>query len=339
MPDLGGSIRRRRSRGDRGRRPSAKSVPEGIPAWRIGGGRRRRWRRKPATKPRRNPPRRSSGGGRTPRGTTLLRALGFVGAGLGTGYFVSTVYLFPAPAPPPGLQGVPNLRGVAVEQALVLLADSGLAGRVDSVRHPLAPAGLVIGQSPLPGRTALPGAEIRVTMSLGPEIRSVPDVTRLRGRAAAALKAGGFAVQVDTIESDMPEGRVVTIDPSPGTRVTMPGKVRLVVSLGPPTFPMPALSGFDEDAARSMLNALGLVLTTVEKRYSILNVNRVFGQYPAPHIDVRTGTAVRLVVGEDVFRSRLDPIGTASSAPVRGANRAGRGRPKAWRRRHGAVAT
>lgn len=274
-----------------------------------------------------------------PRGTMLLRALGFVGAGFGTGYLVSNIFVFPSPAPPPGLQGVPNLRGIAVEQALALLADSGLAaGRVDSVRHPLAPAGLVIGQSPLPGRTALPGAEIRLTMSLGPEIRSVPDVTRLRGlRAATALEAGGFVVQMDTIESDMPAGRVVTIDPSPGTRVTMPGNVRLVVSHGPPTFPMPELTGFGEDAARSLLNALGLVLTTIDKRYSILNVNRVFGQYPAPYTDVRTGTAVQLIVGEDVFRFRLDPIGTSFSTPVRGTKRADRSRPGVWRRRHGRV--
>ncbi len=247
----------------------------------------------------------------------LLRAVIFAGVGLGSGYFVSTALVFPSPEPPPGLQGVPDLRGTSFQQALTLLADSGLLrGRVDSVRHPVAPVGLVIGQSPLPGRTALPGAEVRVTMSLGPEIRPVPDVTRLRGvRATAALHAGGFVVQVDTVESDMPAGRVVAIEPAPGTEIAMPGSVRLAVSRGPPTFPMPELSGFDEYEARLLLDALGLVLKKVEKRYSILNVNRIFGQYPEPNAEVRTGTGVHLIVGERILGIPFEALEPPSSAP------------------------
>ena len=236
------------------------------------------------------------------RGTALLRALIFSAAGLGTGYFVSTTFVFPSPEPPPGLQGVPDLRGIAAPRALALLADSGLVvGLVDSVRHPVAPAGSVIGQSPLPGRTALPGGEVRLTLSSGPEVRPVPDVTRLIGaRAAGALESGGFLVQVDTVESNLPTGRVVAIDPAPGSEVAMPGSVRLAVSQGPPTFPMPEVSGFGESEARSLLNALGLSVRTVEKRYSILNVDRVFGQHPEPNAGVQAGATVRLIVGEAI---------------------------------------
>lgn len=317
MPEIGGSIRRRRSRSGKGEKGRKKA----IPAWKIGGSRSGRWRWKPASGPglkaRRPRPRKMAGGDPHRRKAMLLRVLIFAGAGLGTGYFVSTALVFPSPEPPPGLQGVPDLRGISVRQAFTLLADSGLLrGRVDSVRHPVAPAGSVIGQSPLPGRTALPGAEVRVTISLGPEIRSVPDVTRLRGvRAAAALEAGGFVVQVDTVQSDMPAGRVVAIHPTPGTEVTMPGQVQLAVSLGPPTFPMPELSGFGEYEARSLLSALGLVLEQVEKRYSIMNVHRVFGQYPEPNTDVQAGTGVRLIVGERMVRVPFNPLDAASSAP------------------------
>lgn len=288
--------------------------------WKIGGGRRRRrhrrQRRRAERKARWRPSGKPGGTGGAPRRARPLRALAFAGLGLGAGYVVSTTLVFPSPEPPPALQGVPELRGILSPEASALLSDSGLAaGRADSVRHPHAPAGMVIGQSPLPGRTALPGAEVRLTVSLGPEIRSVPDVTRLRGlRAVAALEAGGFVVRVDTVESEVPAGRVLAVDPAPGTRIPMPGNVRLAVSLGPPTFPMPELSGFGEDEARSLLDALGLILTTVEKRFSILNVNTVFGQHPEAYASVRTGTAVRLVVGEDVFRVRPDPAGPALSS-------------------------
>ena len=232
------------------------------------------------------------------------------GTGLGAGYAVSTTWLFPSPEPPPALQGVPELRGSPVADAVALLADSGLAaGRVDSIRHPVAPAGMVIGQDPLPGRTALPGAEVRVTMSIGPEIRSVPDVTRLRGgRAVATLEAGGFVVQVDSVESDRPAGQIVGIEPPPGTETTMPGSVWLAVSLGPPTFPMPNLLGYGENEARSFLYALGLTVMEVDRRYSILNVNSVFGQDPEPNANVGVGTRVRLIVGQSMGWTLYEPL-------------------------------
>lgn len=301
--DLGASIRRRRaSKGrERPRTPRPRRLPP--PAWKLGA-RRRRWLKRRSRRPDRKGRRkwRLGPGDLKRRSGTLLSALLLAGAGAGAGYAVSTIWLFPSPAPPPPLQGVPELRGSHIGAVPALLADSGLtAGRVDSVRHPAAPAGSVIGQDPLPGRTALAGAEVRVTMSMGPEIRSVPDVTRLSGgRAVATLEAGGFVVRVDTVESDTPAGRIVAIDPAPGTETTMPGLLLLQVSRGPPTFPMPDLLGYGEYEARSFLAVLGLTVTEVDRRYSILNVNRVFGQNPEPNTDVALGTRVRLIVGQSM---------------------------------------
>ena len=277
--DLGSSIRRRR------KRPRRKS-----PGARKRGRAAKTGRAAKVPRP----------GGQRVR--TAGIALIIAAAGLAAGYMVSTMGFFPPPEPPPALQGVPELWGQPVESALTLLADSGLAvGRVDSVRHPMVPAGVVIGQSPLPGRTALPGAPVRVTISQGPEMRSVPDVTRLwGGRAAMLLESGGFVVQVDTVESDTPAGRVIAIDPVPGSELALPGNVRLGVSLGPPTSPMPDLSGVTRWEVRGVLDALGLTLSGVELRYSILNVDRVFGQYPEPNMPVELGTAVRVIVGEEM---------------------------------------
>ena len=155
---------------------------------------------------------------RGPRVRTAGIALIIAAAGLAAGYMVSTMGFFPPPEPPPALQGVPELWGQPLESAMTLLADSGLAvDRVDSVRHPMVPAGVVIGQSPLPGRTALPGAPVRVTVSQGPEMRSVPDVTRLRGgRAAVLLESGGVRGPGGHHRIGRSAGRVIAIDPVPG---------------------------------------------------------------------------------------------------------------------------
>ncbi|MYD14485.1 MAG: PASTA domain-containing protein [Gemmatimonadetes bacterium] len=238
----------------------------------------------------------------------LLSALVVGGGGLASGYLVATTFFFRPPPPPPALQGVPDLRGYPLAMAMSVLADSGLAtSRVDSVHHPSVVGGIVIGQSPLPGRTALPQAPVRVTVSLGPDVRPVPDVTRLPGsRAAALLAESGFVVAVDTIESMAPAGRVIRIEPSPGTPVEIPGGVRVAVSLGPPTIPMPSLAGLSEQAAMNLLQALGLVVSQIEYRYSLLNVNVIFGQYPDPNAQIEQGAEVQLIVGRRVRQ----PFGT-----------------------------
>ncbi len=260
----------------------------------------------------------SAGAAVTPRIPVLrdrpfLSALIVAGGGLACGYLVATVFFFRPPPPPPALQGVPDLRGYPLAMAMSVLGDSGLAtSQVDSVHHPTVAGGLVIGQSPLPGRTALPEAPVRVTVSMGPDVRPVPDVTRLPGsRAAALLAESGFEVSVDTIESMAPAGRVIHIEPGPGTPVAIPGSVRMAVSLGPPTIPMPSLAGLSEQAALSLLRALGLVVSQIEYRYSILNVNRVFGQYPDPNAEIEQGAEVQLIIGRQVRQ----PFGTFFRRP------------------------
>lgn len=303
--DLGSSIRRRRSSSSRRRKDGGSPPPGKRPR-----GPRRDWKAGA-----RNGLKAFGDAaiaiGRRPSGLTdrpgLLAVL-VMGVGLGAGYLVATTVFFRPPPPPPALQGVPELRGNLLGMAAATLADSGLAvSRVDSVHHPGVPAGIVIGQSPLPGRTALPGASVRVTVSMGPDVRPVPDVTRLPGsRAAALLEGSGFAVAVDTVESTAPAGRVIRIEPMPGTPLAIPGEVRVAVSLGPPTVPMPALAGLNQGAAVNLLSALGLVVSEIDYRYSILNVNLVFGQYPGPLAQVEQGSEVRLVIGQRVRA----PIGT-----------------------------
>ncbi len=259
----------------------------------------------------------------------LLSALAVTVGGLASGYLVATTFFFrPLPAPP-ALQGVPDLRGYPLSMAMAVLADSGLAtSRVDSVHHPSVAGGVVIGQSPLPGPTALPRAPVRVTVSLGPDVRPVPDVTRLAGgRAAALLEESGFLVYVDTVQSMAPAGRVIRIEPGPGTPLAIPGSVRMAVSLGPPTIPMPSLAGLTEQSAVRLLRSLGLVVSGIEYRYSLLNVNTVFGQYPEPTSEIEQGADVHLIVGRRIRR----PFGTFFRRPPTASSAEGEALPVASR--------
>lgn len=271
---LGSSIGRRRpARGGRGkRRPTGKK--------RRPGSRRRR----PAGAFR-----------RVLRGTVLLAAM------FGLGYVVATRALFPVPAPPPDLLGVPDLIGLDVEDAVGRAEAAGLAlGAVDSMYHPSAATGSILGQSPLPGQLALPGAAIEFAISLGPEHRAVPDMIGQREqRARVLLGANGFSVAVEAVEDEEPAGEVVAMEPEAGTGVTLPFEVRLAISLGPPVVEMPFLLGQSEEEALLLLDSLGLFVTEIQLD-AIPGIDQgvVIEQDPPPASTVELGSDVRLVIGD-----------------------------------------
>lgn len=268
--DLGESLRRRRSGGrareesDRGRRQSG-----------------------PVRRPSDAPP--------------VLIGLGVLVVGALLGYVVATRVVFPAEAAEAtDFHQVPDLRGTSVAEARRLLEGQDLRlGDVDSIRHPEVPEGRVLGQTPLPGQLALPAGVVDLTMSLGPELRPIPDVRGLRAdRALTVLRTTGFEVHVDSIEADEPAGRVIGMQPTAGTEVALPAEVRVAVSLGPPLVVLPDLVGMQEEEARATLTSLGLVVGEVESRFRFgFNQGEVLEQFPAAEAEIPRGGAVRLVVG------------------------------------------
>jgi eukaryotic-like serine/threonine-protein kinase len=230
-------------------------------------------------------------------------AAGIVGlafVGWFVGYMVATRVVFPAPPPPGDMFEVPDLSGVDVETARERLAGANLElGDVDSIAHPTVPDARVVGQSPLPGQSALPGSAVSVTVSLGPQTRSVPDVLGLAvNQALIVLEASGFVVRADSVESEEPRGRVVAINPGPDRVVALPAEVRLRISTGPPSVFMPLVLGMEEAEATSMLDSLGLlVLETREVFRFGRDQGIVVEQEPAADTELQRGAEVRLSVG------------------------------------------
>lgn len=230
----------------------------------------------------------------------VARLVGASVAGGLLGYLLATLFLFPAAPPPRDVVEVPDLRGEGLPAAAATAESAGLVlGQVEYLSHPRADSGAVMGQSPLPGQLAFPGDSVRVTLSLGAERRTVPSVSGLRAdRAVALLRATGFSVAVDSVESAEPRGRILRVSPSEGEPMALPGEVSLRVSLGPPTVPMPDLLGLQEEEARDSLNILGLVVSEVEEVFRFgRDQGRVVSQDPPAGEAMERGRAVRLVVG------------------------------------------
>lgn len=253
--------------------------------------------------------------GWTRRRKLAVSALAAVLLGLATGYLLATRVIFPGVEPPGHLTEVPDLRGVTVAEARERLRGLELVpAAADSMYHPEMPRGAVVAQAPLPEQLSRPGGEVRLTVSLGPESVTVPDVGGLRAeQAEAILEAGGFTVALDSVEADAPPGRVVYAEPGGGAEVILPHEVVLAVSRGPATVSMPRLVGLGEQEATAVLDSLGLVVGEVERVFRFgADAGRVLGQAPEPGTAVERGSAVRLTVGR---RSGDDPPGGGTFGP------------------------
>lgn len=244
--------------------------------------------------------------GRTSRGRQLAGTrfvgwlLALVVAGLAFGYGLATLFLFPAPPPPDDLVEVPSLRGLALTRARERVLEAGLEpGPAEVLRHPELDSGLVLGQAPLPGQLARPGEPVRLSVSLGPRLQAVPDVLDLRGDLArGVIEATGLAVTVDSVDAEQSVGAVVETDPVAGTMLRIPGVVRLVLSRGPASVPMPFLLGMPEQRALDTLDMLGIGAVAVDTVSGFgLEEGLVLAQDPPADSSVVRGDTVRFSVG------------------------------------------
>jgi len=243
---------------------------------------------------------RPRGAGRLNGRTLLVGLVAVVVGGWFAGYVLATQVFFPAPPPPGDLYEVPDVRGLGLASAEERLAGAGLElGETDSITHPSVAAGLVLGQSPLPGQVSRPDSPVQITLSIGPQMRSVPDVLRLdEVRARVVLETSGFFVDVDTMEADEPRGQVVDVSPPPDSVVALPAAVTLVVSAGPPVVLMPLLLGLEQMEAEFLLDSLGLDVTDVEEVFRFgRDQGIVVEQEPAADTELQRGSGVRLKVG------------------------------------------
>ena len=216
------------------------------------------------------------------------------------GYLMTTQFIFPTPPPPGDLFEVPDIRGGGLATARERLMGAGLIlGEIDSLLHPSVPEALIIGQSPLPGQVLRPESQVRVTVSLGPQLRSVPDVLGLtEDRAQVVLASSGFLVSKDTVEADLPRGNVLEVFPPPDTVIPLPAEILMIVSTGPALVAMPLVLGLDREEALILLDSLGLMVSEIEEVFRFgRDQGVVVEQEPASEMELERGTEVRLKVG------------------------------------------
>jgi eukaryotic-like serine/threonine-protein kinase len=166
---------------------------------------------------------------------------------------------------------VPSLAGRALADANALVAQRGLALRIEGRRHDATvPAEHVVAQEPPPGGTLKAHRAVRVWVSLGPRRVSVPPIEGGTARTARiALEQAGVPVaRVVEIEDAAPEGTVLVQRPPPGEADLSSGGASLLVSRGlaGASYVMPDLIGREAGAVIAALQAAGLKVSDVRYR-------------------------------------------------------------------------
>ncbi len=251
----------------------------------------------------------TAAGGDRKWGRWLISAV-VVASFFGGGYLAAAQWVFPGGRveEDSSLVKVPELVGLTEDEAQGRLDRIGLEYTVRSgVTHHLAPEGAVLSQDPLPGQYARPGAPIYVSLSRGPELHVLPDVSGLSERQAAiVLERLGYEVAIERTTHTLAGGKAVETRPEAGTELAVPAEVTLVVSEGRPVVQVPELVGRHVDDAQGALSGAGLELGAITYDPQALEApGRIVGQYPPAGYSLREGGAVEVRVAGDV--NRVDP--------------------------------
>jgi len=142
----------------------------------------------------------------------------------------------------PGINSltVPNLIGKTLEEAQRIADQTGL--KIEEYRHDYNddyPEGAIWLTSPMPGSTVSKSEPVvKVWVSKGPKLRTVPDVTGLSvDEARKKLLEAGLTLSPSPLteySATVPMDRIIRQIPEAGAQLEPLKPVRVVVSMGPP---------------------------------------------------------------------------------------------------------
>ena len=169
---------------------------------------------------------------------------------------------------------VPLVIGDTLSGATAAIVGAGFTlGVVSSRYFPTVARGLVFEQDPPPYLTGTTGDPVNITLSLGPQYATVPDVLGLTTTAAgAALAAAGLVTggTFGVMDPDTPIGNVSSQSVAAGTQLILGSVINLGISFLAPEF--------DVDAT---------VISQYANSPTLLSLIEDFGQWFDPTADIQ----------------------------------------------------
>jgi len=241
-----------------------------------------------------------------------------VGVGLWAGWQAVSAYLNV-----PEVE-MPDLIGRTVIQAEQIARQAGLSLEIGERTYSATVAqDIVIAQEQPAGKRVKHGRRVGVTVSLGPQMVTIPDLVQQTVQSAQLALEGLRlrAVLQEANDDVIKPGSVIRQNPPAGGRLPVDSAVTLVISRGPVQIDMPSLVGRPLPDARRMLEERGLVIAHLRTVTSVdQDPGTVVEQAPSAGTKIRPGQAVITVTvtvrpGEEGAPPRA-PVITAEPQPT-----------------------
>jgi serine/threonine-protein kinase len=210
-----------------------------------------------------------------------------------------------------GVTKVPDLAGLEESAAAARLADTGLELDLAAGAHydDEIAAGRALSQRPKAGGLVKRGSAVEVTISLGPQLVVVPDLSgQALSAAQVTLQASGLGLgRTANVYADRgAPGTVVGQSPPPGDRVGRATGVDVFLSLEDVSerFLMPDLVYRDYEQVRRFFEARDFRLGSVKfEPYESIPAGVVLRQFPLPGHPLARRDVISLVVSSDSVES------------------------------------
>ncbi|MDX1893151.1 Stk1 family PASTA domain-containing Ser/Thr kinase [Mycolicibacterium sp. 050158] len=197
---------------------------------------------------------------------------------------------------------IPDLKGQAYDDAVVSLQNLGFKTTRQNNTDSKIPPGMVISTDPPANTAAARDDEITINVSVGPEQREVPDVSKLSpADAERKLRQAGFdsVKQVPGTSAPEDKGRVTQTLPPANSTSAITNVITMVVGTGPDTKQVPDVTGQTPDVAAQVIAANGFTKPPIPVEVDGLTSTKgqVMGTLPAANTpDVPVDTAIQIQV-------------------------------------------
>ena len=187
-------------------------------------------------------------------------------------------------------------------------------------------AGYIYKQSPVSGRTVREGQSVTLTVSLGTQYVTVPDLTNyVQADGEQQLKNLGLSVlMTQAVDETVASGAIIRTDPAAGTQVEAGSTVIVYVSRPQvaTTTKVPSLSGMTVDDARTLLVQRHLGLGSQSEQYSNQPAGTIIGQSPAADSTAKLNSRVNITVsaGPEPVQEEPTPEEPSSSSESTGSD-------------------
>lgn len=211
----------------------------------------------------------------------------------------------------PVIVTVPNVVGLTQASAQTAIAGANLFLQSITFITNAAPAGQVIGQTPVAGASAVLGSPMTITVSLGSNSVTVPNVIgQTQANAAATLVGAGLTVGTvtQTAHPNVPAGKVIDQSPAGSTVAPQGAGVNLLVSTGPVSATVPNVLGHAEATAIAEILAAHLGAIVTYGTDPVVTAGNVISQNPGSGTTVAEGSNVTIKVSTGLVAATVPNV-------------------------------